>query len=115
MGTVYRNLDVLASGGLIRKIGPDFPQMRFDGVTQDHYHITCIGCGRIEDMPLAPQDDPFQDLEIALGRLTKYGVFGHKLDFFGLCAECREKQGDILEEARDVCLEEEQEHGHEGK
>ena len=116
MGTVYRNLDVLASSGLIRKIGPDFPQMRFDGDTRDHYHMTCIGCGRIKDMVLEERDDPFHQIESALGKLTKYGVFGHKLEFFDLCSSCREKQGDILEERQDDCREEENEdHGNEGK
>jgi len=115
MGTVYRNLDVLASSGLIRKLGPDFHQMRFDGDTHDHYHITCIRCGCVEDIPLESQDDPFSRLDETLGKLTKYGVFGHKLEFIGLCAECREKQGDILEEFPDGCMKEEQEYGHEGE
>jgi len=39
MGTVYRNLDLMASQGLIRKLQPDYPQMRFDGNTRDHYHL----------------------------------------------------------------------------
>jgi len=98
MGTVYRNLDVLVSSGLIRKIGPDFPQMRFDGNTRDHYHITCIGCGRIEDMEIEPKDDPALQLETVLGKLTKYGVFGHKLDFFGLCPECSKQKGHLFHE-----------------
>lgn len=116
MGTVYRNLDVLASSGLIRKIGPDFPQMRFDGETRDHYHMTCIGCGRVEDMGIPPQDDTVSQLETALGRLTKYGVFGHKLEFFGLCPDCRESKGHLLEEARDTpSPKEEQDHGAEGE
>ncbi len=116
LGTVYRNLDVLASNGWIRKIGPDFPQMHFDGNTRDHYHMTCIGCGRIEDMPLEPQDDPVSKLETALGKLTKYGVFGHKLEFFGLCPRCREEKRHLLEEIEERPLtEEEQAHGAEGK
>jgi len=45
LGTVYRNLDVLAASGLIRKIEPDFPQMRFDRNTHEHYHVTCMQCG----------------------------------------------------------------------
>ena len=116
MGTVYRNLDVLVSSGLIRKIGPEFPQMRFDGNTRDHYHMTCIGCGRVEDMGIPPRDDTVSQLETALGNLTKYGVFGHKLEFFGLCPECREQKGHLLEEARETPLpEEEQDHGAEGE
>jgi Fe2+ or Zn2+ uptake regulation protein len=116
MGTVYRNLDVLASNGLIRKLGPEFPQMRFDGNTEDHYHITCMECGRIEDMHLEPEDDPASQLEKALGKLTKYGVFGHKLEFMGLCPECAGKKGNVFQEPQDEELfQEENDHGTEGK
>ncbi|MBW1668839.1 MAG: transcriptional repressor [Deltaproteobacteria bacterium] len=92
MGTVYRNLDILASLGLISKIEPGQHQMRFDGNTQDHYHLTCLRCGRIEDVPVAPSDDVVKTLDDAVGHLTKYGVFGHRLEFVGLCKECREKE-----------------------
>ncbi len=100
MGTVYRNLDFLSSNGLIRKIGPEHSQMRFDGNTSEHYHITCIGCGRVEDLPLEPHEEVLETLERALGKLTKHGVFGHKLDFFGLCSECRKERGDLLAEVQ---------------
>lgn len=95
MGTVYRNLDILASCGLIRKLEPEFPQMRFDSNTDEHYHITCINCGKIEDAPLDLVRDSIEDLEVAMGKLTKYGIFGHRLEFLGLCSECRAK-GEML-------------------
>ena len=91
LGTVYRNLDVLSEFGLIKKIEPDFPQMRFDGITKDHYHMTCLNCGMIEDAPIEPSKNSLKNLENALGNLTKHGIFGHKLEFIGLCSKCREK------------------------
>lgn len=92
MGTVYRNLDVLSSCGLIHRLEPGLPQMRFDSVILDHYHITCLECGKIEDAPIEPSDNALQNLENALGRLTKHGIFGHKLEFVGLCKECLQKE-----------------------
>jgi len=97
MGTVYRNLDVLASSGLIHKIEPGHSQMRFDGVTGDHYHLSCVRCGKIEDVPIEPSDDVIENLEHSLGHLTKYGIFGHKLEFFGLCSACREEDSQLPE------------------
>lgn len=90
MGTVYRNLDVLATCGLIRKLDPGRAQMRFDWETSDHYHTVCIRCGKIEDTPIESSDTTLELLEKALGKLTRYGVFGHKLEFLGLCKECME-------------------------
>ena len=49
LATIYRNLEMLAGRGLIRKLEPGRPQMRFDGETHDHYHLTCMHCGRLED------------------------------------------------------------------
>lgn len=91
LGTVYRNLDVLVVNGDIVKLDPGRTQMRFDGNLIDHYHMTCIHCGRIEDLPLPASDNPIDILEKMTSHLTKYGVFGHKLEFVGVCSECAAK------------------------
>jgi len=91
LGTVYRNLDVLAANGDIVKLTPGRAQMRFDGNLADHYHMTCVHCGRIEDLSLPASDNPMDILEKMTTHLTKYGVFGHKLEFVGVCADCAAK------------------------
>ena len=102
MGTVYRNLDILVSSGFISRIEPKLPQMRFDGKTREHYHITCIRCGKIENAPIEPFGDTLNTLEHALGRLTKFGIFGHKLEFMGLCKECMEKESRLPSNERTI-------------
>jgi Fe2+ or Zn2+ uptake regulation protein len=92
LGTVYRNLDILASCGYIKKMGPGPTQMRFDGDTHEHLHVSCITCGAFEDAPIELLQDPLDNLENAVGRLTKFGIFGHKLEFIGLCSKCMEKE-----------------------
>ena len=89
MGTVYRNLDLLSKTGLIKKIDPGYPQMRFDGNTKDHYHITCMSCGRIEDVPVDQPVHSLDDLAKALVKVTEYSIAGHNLEFYGLCPVCR--------------------------
>jgi Fur family ferric uptake transcriptional regulator len=88
MGTVYRNLDVLESLGAIRRLDSGRSQMRFDCNTKEHYHLTCTRCGRIEDVPIQPGEHFVDTLEEAGGKLTKYGIFGYQLEFFGLCSQC---------------------------
>jgi Fur family ferric uptake transcriptional regulator len=102
MGTVYRNLDILVSSGFISRIEPGLPQMRVDGKTREHYHITCIRCGKIENAPIEPFGDTLNTLENALGRLTKFGIFGHKLEFMGLCKECMEKESRLPSDERTI-------------
>ena len=98
MGTVYRNLDILSSCGFIKKLEPGHPQMRFDGNTKEHYHVICTKCGKVSDACIEPSDNTLENLENALGNLTRYGIFGHKLEFMGLCPACMESEKDMFEE-----------------
>jgi Fe2+ or Zn2+ uptake regulation protein len=91
LGTVYRNLEILSACGLIQKIGPLSSQMRFDGITKNHYHLRCNYCGRVEDAPIESIDD----IENAVRSLSDYNIIGHKLEFIGICPECRQK-GDLM-------------------
>ena len=93
LGTVYRNLEILSARGLIKRIGPAFQQMRFDGVTKDHYHLRCVLCGRVEDAPMISVGD----LEDAVRNQSDYSIKGHRLEFLGTCPECKKRravQGD---------------------
>jgi Fur family ferric uptake transcriptional regulator len=90
LGTVYRNLDILSARGLIKRIGPAFQQMRFDGVTKDHYHLRCVSCGKVEDAPMISVGD-FED---AVRSQSDYSITGHRLEFLGICPACK-KQRDL--------------------
>jgi Fur family ferric uptake transcriptional regulator len=87
LGTVYRNLEILSQLGMIQKLELGGIQKRFDGKTQDHYHLRCLTCGRIEDVLMEPQTV----LEELVEELTDYKVLGHRLEFVGLCLSCREQ------------------------
>jgi Fur family ferric uptake transcriptional regulator len=91
MGTVYRNLEILSTHGLVQKIGPLSSQMRFDGNTGSHYHIRCIRCGRVEDAPVEPVDN----IEGAIREVSDYSIIGHRVEFFGICPICS-KEGSHL-------------------
>ena len=41
LGTVYRNLEILSSDGLIKKLEIGGAQKRFDGDLSDHHHVRC--------------------------------------------------------------------------
>ena len=47
LGTVYRNLNLLADIGEITKIPTPDGGDRFDGRTDSHYHVICSGCGNV--------------------------------------------------------------------
>lgn len=85
LGTVYRNLKQLAALGLIREIQAGGPVARFDGNTGRHYHIRCVGCGRLSDLPLSVS----KRLEDEARRATSYRILGHEVEVHGLCPLCQ--------------------------
>ncbi|UCD59265.1 MAG: transcriptional repressor [Candidatus Hydrogenedentota bacterium] len=88
LGTVYRNLEVLSDCGMIQKLDLGTSQRRFDGKMDDHYHVRCIRCNRVEDVPVAPASK----LEEALRKVSDYDITGHRLEFVGLCPKCKKRE-----------------------
>ena len=85
LGTIYRNLEILSQAGTIRRINASGTQRRFDARTDEHYHIRCTHCGRIDDVPM----EPMAELEHALKDQCHYEVTGHWVEFSGICPECK--------------------------
>lgn len=87
LGTIYRNLEVLHEDGMIQKMEFAGAETRFDGTLEQHYHVRCTECGRIEDIyPLDPGQTPVQPSEMA-----GFAVTGHRLEYFGVCPDCRKR------------------------
>lgn len=81
LATVYRNLKLLESEGLILRI-PTGDSDRYDGHTHNHYHFTCKDCRKVLDLDIADQS-PVTEPKGFDGTIT-----GHSLMFFGLCSNC---------------------------
>lgn len=87
LGTVYRNLEILAGLGEIQKLELGGAQKRFDGNPQPHYHLRCLYCNWIVDVP-APPFKSIKNIEKELSGLTDYKILGHRLEFIGICPGC---------------------------
>lgn len=88
LGTVYRNLRQLADEGRVQENKMGGEPARFEVPRQKHYHIWCVDCGRIEDLML-----PYQaSLDREAQRLVGYRLERHRMEFFGVCPECRRAQ-----------------------
>jgi Fur family ferric uptake transcriptional regulator len=85
LGTVYRNLDLLAETGVIQKLNTGSPEARFDWNPELHYHLRCTQCGRVEDVHDAPKVLVEQDAKTLQG----FDILGHQLQFIGICPDCR--------------------------
>jgi Fur family ferric uptake transcriptional regulator len=88
LGTVYRNLEILARSGVIGKLEHSGSETRFDGTPHPHYHVRCNGCGRVDDLHEVGTELVADRFETAGG----YLVVGHRLEFVGVCPSCRREQ-----------------------
>ncbi len=86
LATVYRNLSLFKSQGLIHSLGCVNGVERFDAITEPHVHFICTRCHSIRDMP---EVELPQSLYCAAERCTGCHVQSCRLTFTGLCPNCR--------------------------
>lgn len=92
LATVYRTLAVLKDMGLVeqRYFARDHKREYYEAVgKREHYHFTCLGCGRVLEVETPRIRQARQELSEALGL-----VFSHAcICFEGYCAECARQAG----------------------
>lgn len=93
LGTVYRNLNLMADMGKIRRIHCESGMEHYDCDTSDHCHYVCTECGSVTDLPV-PIDPGLNRLAMSAGIGS---VDCHSLIFYGKCKQCMEKSGTSFE------------------
>ena len=83
LGTVYRNLNLLADEGVITRM--PFPVERYDANPQPHPHFRCQKCGGVYDLKGVEYD---ASLDEKIGVLSGHQVDRHDLIFTGICTHC---------------------------
>lgn len=87
LGTVYRNLNLLADIGEAVKITTPYGGDRFDGCTHPHYHFCCTNCGRVIDLDLEQLHCVNKEAEKNFDGIIE----SHSMMFYGTCGECIKK------------------------
>ena len=88
LGTVYRNLSLLADMGEVIKISTKEGSDRFDATTEPHYHFTCDSCGCVQDIIMPP----IARIEKEASEYTNFTIHSHEIQFFGKCSNCQNKE-----------------------
>lgn len=84
LGTVYRNLTLLADIGEITRVRIGDGVDHFDYDTSPHYHFVCSECGSVSDLNL-----PFAEHLTEAAREAFDGeVEGQTTYFYGRCKKC---------------------------
>ena len=105
LSTIYRTLDTLVLNKLVTRLS----------ITQDgralheynrrvhRHYLVCQGCRKIIPIDGCPLADYSRQLE----KETGFKINGHKLDLFGYCPQCQQKQLDQQEKDADLKAREE--------
>jgi len=90
--TVYRNLSLMVSLGLVRSVALHERSRRYEAATVGgHRHrVVCRACGRIESFQ--PKKCDLSRIENDIRGTLGFNVTDHSLEFFGACADCRPKR-----------------------
>lgn len=87
LGTVYRNLTLLADMGEILRLRVGDGVDHFDADTSQHYHFICTECGSVIDLEM----DNIDCIIETAGKNFDGRITGHFTYFQGICGDCFKK------------------------
>jgi Fur family peroxide stress response transcriptional regulator len=99
LGTVYRNLRVLAEQGSVRELDFGMAITYFETIKDTHYHLVCRVCGGISDVEMELEQKLMALVERTSG-IDGFQVEQHRLDFVGVCKSCQSKPVEAGAQAR---------------
>jgi Fur family transcriptional regulator, ferric uptake regulator len=84
--TIYRTLKLLKECGLLSERHFDEGQARYEVAGEHHHdHFICENCGKIVEF----EDDEIERTQRSIARKLGVTLHHHKLELYGLCADCR--------------------------
>ena len=86
--TVYRNLNLLAEMGQVRRWEIPGSADCFDHICANHCHVKCAVCGRLFDVDM----DFVSGLEQGIRDDHGFAFTGYDILFHGVCPACRREK-----------------------
>lgn len=87
LATVYRNLNILVQLHEIKKVAHPVYGYVYDKTCDPHYHLHCVVCNELYDLP-----NPYMlELDDDIEHKTGLKIHSHNLTFEGICEHCANK------------------------
>jgi len=90
--SVYRNLTVLESAGVIARVVTHDEWARFElaeDIGGHHHHLICERCGTVRDVVVPDTVEAALDASLGtLAGLNGFQLRHHRLDLVGVCGDC---------------------------
>jgi Fur family peroxide stress response transcriptional regulator len=90
LSTTYATLNELSRHGIIKTLQFDKMEDRYEGNLEEHINLICERCKKILDYKVSVGVD---QREVA--KKTGFSITDTRLEYYGLCRECREEEGSI--------------------
>ena len=94
LSSLYRIISDLVDAKVLIKLefAEGFARFELDeGLAEHHHHLVCTECGAVADLELADLETVLEGTSKPIKRRTGFQVASHRLDFFGLCANCAKR------------------------
>jgi Fur family peroxide stress response transcriptional regulator len=90
LSTTYATLNGLSRHGIIKTLQFDKMEDRYEGNLEEHINLICERCRKILDYRV-----PITIDKRKVAKKTGFSVTDTRLEYYGLCRECREEKGSI--------------------
>lgn len=92
LATVYSTLELLKDMGEIVEVGFTDEGRRYEPHLHPHVNLVCVRCGTIEDFEAVA----LSPVERSVADGTGYEIQGSRVEYYGLCPQCRVDEGASL-------------------
>jgi Fur family ferric uptake transcriptional regulator len=82
--TVYRTMKLLCEAGLVSERHFGDGQALYENVSSHHDHCICTACGKIIEF----ENPKIEELQQAVAERFGFRLSSHKMELYGLCADC---------------------------
>lgn len=87
--TVYRFLRTLTDHKVLSEVRMQGLPARYEWASKEHHdHITCTGCGKINEF----ESDEIEELQVLIAKKLGYEMTHHILELYGVCSDCQRAQ-----------------------
>jgi Fur family peroxide stress response transcriptional regulator len=88
LSTTYATLNELSRHGIIKTLQFDKMEDRYEGNLEEHINLICERCKKILDYKVSVGVD-----QRDVAKKTGFWITDTRLEYYGLCRECREEEG----------------------
>lgn len=87
LATVYSTLELLKEMGEIVEVGFSDAGRRYEPNLHPHVNLVCVQCGKIQDFDAVAMSP----IEQAVADGSGYQIYGSRVEYYGLCPDCKRK------------------------